>query len=125
MQRGARDWSYNPTAPASSKRFLNLCPVLREMPYSVHRSVTRSPFFSRVMNSIRRSTGVCPFQGTTRPPASCLSGVTHVPGLIRYLSTRSVPAEGSGRCLVGATGKMGDVLDRAHGLHGGDLRGGR
>src|SRR5215475_4996892 len=33
------------------------------MPYSRHRSVTRSPRSSRRMNSIRRSTGVLAFQG--------------------------------------------------------------
>jgi hypothetical protein len=61
---GARDWSNRPAAPNSSNRFLNLLPVFREIPYSRHRSVRRSPVANLLMISLRRSMGDFVFQGT-------------------------------------------------------------
>src|SRR3954469_9007058 len=71
---GARDWSDSPATPSSSNRRLNLLPVFREMPYSRHRSVRRSPVASLLMNSLRRSMGDFVFQGTGAPPAPGLAG---------------------------------------------------
>src|SRR3954470_7033392 len=71
---GARDWSESPATPNSSNRRLNLLPVFREMPYSRHRSVRRSPLASLLMNSLRRSMGDFVFQGTGAPPAPGLAG---------------------------------------------------
>src|SRR3954471_850647 len=71
---GARDWSNSPATPSSSNRLLNLLPVFREMPYSRHRSVRRSPVASLLMNSLRRSMGDFVFQGTGAPPAPGLAG---------------------------------------------------
>src|SRR6187431_2170583 len=61
---GTRAWSASPSTPSFSKRSLNLYAVFREIPYSWHRSVIRSPAASRCMNSFRISMGDVAFQGT-------------------------------------------------------------
>src|SRR3954454_13063954 len=89
---GARDWSDSPATPNSSNRLLNLLPVFREMPYSRHRSVRRSPVASLLMNSLRRSMGDFVFQGTGAPPAPGLAG--------RHPCALSVPSPMSLVCTL-------------------------
>src|SRR5215510_4066322 len=86
---GRREKSYSPLGPYSSYRCSNLYPVLRDIPNSRHRSVIRSPAFSRTTNSIRSFTAVTSFQGMDHPPNP--KSVTYVSGNLCYLSIRTAP----------------------------------